>query len=114
MSKEAQRSKAHAVMERLGISHLANQNARTLSAGERQRVCIASLLALDPQWVLFDEPFANIDAKNRHLIKQLIVDLSEKGKGIVLTSHYISETDMPIHHTHHLHDGRLKERNKSS
>ena len=62
-----------------------------LSGGQKRRVCIACLLAIDPSVVIFDEPTAGLDPEGRAWIKQLIVDLHETGHTVIWVSHDMAE-----------------------
>ena len=75
-------------LERFGIEALARRSARTLSGGEAQRVSLARALALEPEVLLLDEPFASLDEPTRHaLIDDLDRALAETGTATVFVSH---------------------------
>ncbi|MHB0990910.1 MAG: LPS export ABC transporter ATP-binding protein [Burkholderiales bacterium] len=76
----------------LNIEHLADAAAVSLSGGERRRVEIARALAMNPRFVLLDEPFAGIDPIAVIDIQKLIRFLTERGIGILITDHNVRET----------------------
>ncbi len=76
----------------LNIQHLAEASATSLSGGERRRVEIARALAMNPRFVLLDEPFAGIDPIAVIDIQKLIRFLTERGIGILITDHNVRET----------------------
>lgn len=76
----------------LGIDHVRKQKANTLSGGERRRTEIARALAMDPQFLLLDEPFAGIDPIAVQDIKIIIKDLAERGIGVLITDHNVRDT----------------------
>jgi len=85
-SERARRSEE--MLTRLGVSHLASRPARQLSGGEAQRVSIARALAVDPEILFLDEPFAALDAPTREaLVADLAQVLREKRVGTVLVTH---------------------------
>ncbi|MDQ7795158.1 MAG: LPS export ABC transporter ATP-binding protein [Spirochaetia bacterium] len=86
------REKARMLMEEFGIQHVAKQPAYTLSGGERRRTEIARALAIEPKFLLLDEPFTGIDPIAIREIKHLIQSLSSKGIGILLTDHNVRDT----------------------
>lgn len=67
-----------AVLERLGIPHLANRRIHELSGGERQLVALAGILALRPATILFDEPTSQLDLRNRNRFRDLLAGLPEQ------------------------------------
>ena len=71
------RSVAHAALAQVGLDHLADKPARTLSSGEMQRVALARAMVLAPRVLLLDEPTANLDPYNVQLIEQAIVELTD-------------------------------------
>jgi cobalt/nickel transport system ATP-binding protein len=75
------------VMLMLGISELAERAPYQLSAGQKKRVAIASVLVMNPQLLLFDEPTAGLDPRTQHWLLELIVELGQAGKTIVLATH---------------------------
>lgn len=75
------------LIERLGISHLMEQDVNTLSGGEKQRVAIARSLILDPSLIIADEPTGNLDVQNRDIIMDLLVKEHQRGRGILLITH---------------------------
>lgn len=79
-----------AALERVGLSALAHQPARTLSVGEAQRVALARAMALRPEVLLLDEPTANLDPYNVGLIEEIARELNrERGATLVLVTHNI-------------------------
>ncbi len=76
-----------ALLERLGLTPLANAAARTLSGGEIQRVALARALAIEPEVLLLDEPAANLDPANVSLVEQLVREEQQRGATIVLVTH---------------------------
>jgi len=83
--------------ELLGIAHLLNHPAETLSYGERQRVAIIRALVQPFQWLLLDEPFSHLDSKNIEIASQLIEkEVNKKKAGIILTSLGF-DYPLPIH-----------------
>ncbi len=80
------------LMNEFQISHLAQQRGESLSGGERRRVEIARALAVEPQFMLLDEPFAGVDPISILDIQRIIKHLSERGIGVLITDHNVRET----------------------
>jgi cobalt/nickel transport system ATP-binding protein len=78
------------VMDMLGISSLKDRTPNQLSGGEKKRVAIASVLSLNPQILLLDEPTSSLDLRTRHWLIGLIGELRNVGKTIITTTHDIS------------------------
>jgi lipopolysaccharide export system ATP-binding protein len=81
-----------ALLEEFGISHIARNRAFSLSGGERRRVEIARSLAINPAFILLDEPFAGIDPIAVYDIQRIISELRARGIGILITDHNVRET----------------------
>jgi lipopolysaccharide export system ATP-binding protein len=75
-----------------GLDHIRKSKGRELSGGERRRVEIARSLALDPKFVLLDEPFAGVDPLAVHDIQDIIRRLKQKNIGVLITDHNVRET----------------------
>ncbi|MCX8181330.1 MAG: energy-coupling factor ABC transporter ATP-binding protein [Thermofilaceae archaeon] len=78
-------------LSRLGILHLKDRDVNELSGGEKQRVAIAGILAMDPQIVLLDEPMANLDSEGVRATQELIRNLREEGRTVVIAEHRVEE-----------------------
>lgn len=86
------REKAEAWLGRLGLAGFEQRFPRALSGGQRKRVALAQVLALEPRLLLMDEPFAALDAIVRHRITQDLLDLVEGEKiGVLLVTHDLEE-----------------------
>jgi lipopolysaccharide export system ATP-binding protein len=87
-----QQERCQALMKMLGVDHLADHKAFTLSGGERRRVEIARALVLSPYFVLLDEPFTGVDPIAVAEIQKIIRKLTASGIGILITDHNVRET----------------------
>jgi lipopolysaccharide export system ATP-binding protein len=87
-----QQERADALMKMLGVAHLADHKALTLSGGERRRVEIARALVLSPFFLLLDEPFTGIDPIAVAEIQKIVRRLITTGIGILITDHNVRET----------------------
>jgi len=92
LSKAEQEEKALRLMHEFHIGHIADTLGMSLSGGERRRAEIARALAIDPAFILLDEPFAGVDPISVNDIKQIIRNLSERGIGVLVTDHNVRET----------------------
>ena len=90
--QKERRQRLGSLLEELGVSHLAKNKAYTLSGGERRRVEITRALAIQPKFMLLDEPFAGIDPIAVEDIQKIIFELKQKGLGILVTDHSVRET----------------------
>ena len=80
------------LLEEFGITHIARNKAYALSGGERRRVEIARALAINPAFILLDEPFAGIDPIAVFEIQRIVSQLRARGIGILITDHNVRET----------------------
>jgi lipopolysaccharide export system ATP-binding protein len=97
------------LLQELGISHLSDNKAYTLSGGERRRVEIARALTLSPKFILLDEPFAGIDPLAVQDIQGIISLLKQKGIGILITDHNVRETLAITDRAYIISDGKIIE-----
>lgn len=104
-------SKRKDVLERLitefGLQHIRKEKGRTLSGGERRRVEIARVLALQPKFILLDEPFAGVDPLAVIEIQKVIRDLKKKNIGILITDHNVRETLGIVDRAYILNNGEI-------
>jgi lipopolysaccharide export system ATP-binding protein len=80
------------LLQELHIEHLRDQKGMSLSGGERRRVEIARALAMEPRFILLDEPFAGVDPISVIDIQRIIEHLTEQNIGILITDHNVRET----------------------
>jgi len=81
------RQLAHKAMQRVGIEHKANQNAKDLSGGEKQRCAIARALVNDASLIICDEPTANLDSANSQNFIEILKELRDDNKKIIIATH---------------------------
>lgn len=92
LTKEERLIKLDNLLAEFHITHLKNAVSMSLSGGEKRRVEIARALAMDPDFILLDEPFAGIDPISVIDIKRIVHHLCERGLGILITDHNVRET----------------------
>jgi lipopolysaccharide export system ATP-binding protein len=88
----AQRDRADELLNEFDLLRVQDSLGETLSGGERRRAEIARSLLSDPQFILFDEPFAGVDPIAVHDLQRLIAQLRAKGLGVLITDHAVRET----------------------
>lgn len=92
LSKKAQRDKVEELIDEFGLGHIRKSNGDVLSGGERRRTEIARALAVDPKFILLDEPFAGIDPIAVEDIQLIVEKLKYRNIGILITDHNVQET----------------------
>ena len=92
LSKEDQQIKIEQLLKSLTIQHLRNNKGNSLSGGERRRVEICRSLAIDPDFILLDEPFAGVDPIAVEDIQSIIQTLKNQNIGVLITDHNVRET----------------------
>ncbi len=107
LSKSKKRDRLEELLDELGISHIRKQKAFTLSGGERRRTEIARSLAIEPKFLLLDEPFAGIDPIAVHEIKRIVESLSQKNIGVLITDHNVRDTLEITHRSYIINLGAI-------
>ncbi|GLS25421.1 LPS export ABC transporter ATP-binding protein [Marinibactrum halimedae] len=92
LSRKERLEKLEGLLQEFHITHIKNSLGMALSGGERRRVEIARALAMEPEFVLLDEPFAGVDPISVGDIKQIIEHLRNRGIGVLITDHHVRET----------------------
>ncbi|MFN3529399.1 MAG: LPS export ABC transporter ATP-binding protein [Bacteroidia bacterium] len=92
MTKAEQKAKLEALIEEFHLQHVRKNKGEVLSGGERRRTEIARALAVDPAFILLDEPFAGVDPIAVEDIQSIIFSLKKKNIGILITDHNVNET----------------------
>jgi lipopolysaccharide export system ATP-binding protein len=104
--REARR-RARELLDELGIGHLADMSAVRLSGGEQRRLEVARSLAVNPRFLLFDEPFAGVDPIVVESLHGTLLELRGRGIGILLTDHNVREALSLCDRAYVLHAGRV-------
>jgi lipopolysaccharide export system ATP-binding protein len=92
LSPRERQQRCDDLLGELGIEHVANSVALSLSGGERRRLEIARALTVDPRIMLLDEPFAGVDPIAVGDIKNIVAQLTERGISVLITDHNVRET----------------------
>jgi lipopolysaccharide export system ATP-binding protein len=102
-----QRERCDALLKEFSLSHLKDQLAVSLSGGERRRLEIARALAIEPRFILLDEPFAGVDPISVVDIQAIVEQLADSGIGILITDHNVRETLKICNRAYIIHQGRV-------
>ncbi len=92
LSRQERTDRVESLLQELHIGHLYDQKGISLSGGERRRVEIARALAMEPRFILLDEPFAGVDPISVIDIQHIVRHLTEKNIGVLITDHNVRET----------------------
>lgn len=92
LSKKEQAEKLETLLNEFGLQHVRESMGNVLSGGERRRTEIARALAVDPKFILLDEPFAGVDPIAVEDIQKIVAKLKFKGIGVIITDHNVHET----------------------
>ena len=107
MNRKERIARAEQLMEEFGITHIRNNKGKVLSGGERRRTEIARALAVDPKFILLDEPFAGIDPIAVKEIRELVEKLVERNIGVLITDHNVYATLAATQRTYILSEGTI-------
>ncbi len=107
LSKPEQKARTEEMLEDLNIKHIRKSMGYALSGGERRRTEIARALALDPKFILLDEPFAGVDPIAVEDIQEIVEGLVKRNIGVLITDHNVHETLSITNHAYLLFDGTI-------
>ena len=107
LSKQEQAEKLESLMEEFGLNRVRKSMGNVLSGGERRRTEIARALAVNPKFILLDEPFAGIDPIAVEDIQQIVAKLKHKNIGILITDHNVHETLSIVDRAYLLFEGKI-------
>jgi lipopolysaccharide export system ATP-binding protein len=107
LTRKEKQLRLDGLLEELGIREVRRQKAYTLSGGERRRTEIARSLAIEPRFLLLDEPFAGIDPIAVFEIKRIAAELSRRGIGVLLTDHNVRDTLEITHRSYIINLGEI-------
>ncbi|WP_026969329.1 LPS export ABC transporter ATP-binding protein [Algoriphagus terrigena] len=107
LPKAAQKEKMESLMEEFSLTHVRKNLGMVLSGGERRRTEIARALAVDPKFVLLDEPFAGVDPIAVEEIQTIVAKLKTKNIGILITDHNVNETLSITDRAYLMFEGKL-------
>ncbi|MXY34608.1 MAG: LPS export ABC transporter ATP-binding protein [Boseongicola sp. SB0664_bin_43] len=105
--RSKRRERLEELLDEFSIAHLRRTPSVALSGGERRRCEIARSLAADPKYLLLDEPFPGIDPIAVGDIRELVIELKDRGIGVLITDHNVRETLQIVDRAYILHDGTV-------
>jgi lipopolysaccharide export system ATP-binding protein len=107
LPKAVQKEKMESLLEEFSLTHVRKNIGMVLSGGERRRTEIARALAVDPKFVLLDEPFAGVDPIAVEEIQSIVAKLKNKNIGILITDHNVNETLSITDRAYLLFEGKI-------
>ena len=107
LGKEEIKQRIDTLLEELRLGYLAANPAHSLSGGERRRVEIMRALAMEPRFILLDEPFAGIDPLSVADLQQIIRELKRRGLGVLISDHNVRETLKVCDRAYIVNHGRI-------
>jgi lipopolysaccharide export system ATP-binding protein len=107
LPKDLQHQKVEKLLNEFGLQHIRTSKGFQLSGGERRRTEIARALAIDPKFILLDEPFAGVDPIAVEDIQHIVKTLKEKNIGVLITDHNVHETLNITDRSYLLYEGSI-------
>ena len=107
LTKEEQEERLEKLLDEFGLQKVRHNKGDVLSGGEKRRTEIARCLAVDPKFILLDEPFAGVDPIAVEDIQQIVSSLREKNIGILITDHNVQETLHIVDRAYLLFEGSI-------
>ncbi|MBR6878795.1 MAG: LPS export ABC transporter ATP-binding protein [Bacteroidales bacterium] len=107
LTRAERQEKLESLLDEFGLQHVRKNKGIQLSGGERRRTEIARALAVDPNFILLDEPFAGVDPIAVEDIQRIIFKLKKKNIGVLITDHNVHETLSITDHDYLLVDGKV-------
>ena len=107
LSKPEQEQKLEALLDEFGLQHIRTNRGDLLSGGERRRTEIARALAVDPKFILLDEPFAGVDPIAVEDIQGIVAHLKDRNIGVLITDHNVHETLTITDRAYLLFEGKI-------
>ncbi len=107
LSKKEQKEKMESLLEEFSLTHVRKNQGLVLSGGERRRTEIARALAVNPKFILLDEPFAGVDPIAVEEIQTIVAQLKNKNIGILITDHNVNETLSITDRAYLMFEGKL-------
>jgi lipopolysaccharide export system ATP-binding protein len=107
LSRQEQRDRLESLLQEFRLTHVRKNNGDSLSGGERRRTEIARALAVDPKFILLDEPFAGVDPIAVEDIQSVVARLKYRNIGILITDHNVNETLSICDRAYLLIEGRI-------
>ena len=107
LSKVQQQKKMDELIDEFGLSHIRKNRGDLLSGGERRRTEIARALAINPKFILLDEPFAGVDPIAVEEIQTIVAKLKDRNIGILITDHNVQETLSITDRAYLMFEGKL-------
>lgn len=107
LTKDEQHEKLERLLQELGLERVRKNRGDLLSGGERRRTEIARALAVDPKFILLDEPFAGVDPIAVEDIQNIVSHLKDRNIGVLITDHNVHETLSITNHAYLLFEGQI-------
>ena len=107
LSKDEQNKKTESLLDEFGLMRIRKSRGDLLSGGERRRTEIARALAVDPKFILLDEPFAGVDPIAVEDIQAIVSHLKDRNIGVLITDHNVHETLSIVDRAYLLFEGRI-------
>jgi len=107
LSKSQQKERLEELLDEFGLQHVRKNLGNKLSGGEKRRTEIARGLAINPKFILLDEPFAGVDPIAVEDIQRIVLDLQKKNIGILITDHNVQETLSIVDRAYLLFEGSI-------
>lgn len=107
LTKDQQKDKLELLLSEFGLNRVRKSFGIQLSGGERRRCEIARALAIDPKFILLDEPFAGVDPIAVEDIQRIVANLKNRNIGVIITDHNVDETLSITDHAYLLYEGNI-------